>query len=114
MKETIATILGHTFGQSYIHVTIAFVFSIIRTMYSRHNKNILKYFMSAFVAIPVAVIVGEILKGYIGHNQGLLFASVAIAALLSESIVNGIILSGSTLQQKITSKLDKIYSKWDD
>jgi len=98
---------------SYIHILIAFVFSIIRTIYSKNNKNILRYFMSAFVAVPVAVIVGEVAKPYFIENNGILFAVVAISALLSENIVAGILSSGATLQKRITNQLNSWFDYYE-
>ena len=69
--------------------------------------------MSAFVSVSVATIVGEVARPYFSDNQGILFAIVAVSALLSENIVAGIISSGSTLQEKITKSLEKSYSKLD-
>lgn len=112
MKEQLREFFDMHVLQNNPHIAIAFIFSIIRTMYSKHKSNIIRYFMSSFVAVPVAWIVGEIAMPYfIDENHGVLFAVVAVAALLSENIVAGIISSGGSLQDAVKKYMEKSYKK---
>lgn len=86
---------------------ISFVFSLIRTLLGPHKKNPIRYFISAFVAVPVGVIAGYVSMDY-GLGQGITFAFVAISALLSENIVTALINFGTELQKDPSEAINKL------
>lgn len=114
MKEVIRSTIEQTqYFNHFLAIVVAMVFSAIRAAAKKRAKKMIKTFLIAF---PVAWVAGEIAWPYFPENRGIVFAICAGAALLSEDIVEGIIESGDSVQEKIKLIIEAFFNvsipKW--
>lgn len=71
------------------------IFGVIKVTLSQGKKSFVAYAISASCSVPVAVVAGNLADNIGYHNASL--ATAAVAALLSQEIIQAVIRTGSNV-----------------